>query len=134
MFTTDPRHTHLVRTALNTQRTRPQAEAFLYMWRNSWGKVPPMFGSWDMDLITFSNWTQADLFNFDFSAAVVEARARGQPVKPVYVQNNQFGLKLPNAFPIMGRDRSGNYWLSGYLKKGHWGRIEAQLGVSESAC
>ncbi|KAI7782915.1 hypothetical protein LA080_012788 [Diaporthe eres] len=122
-----------IRTALNTQRTRPQAETFLYMWRKSWGKMPPMFGNWKMDLITFSNWTRAKLFDRDFSAATVEAEVAGRPVRPTYVQNNQFGLKLPNAFPIMGRDTSGNYWLSGYLKRGHWTRIEAQLEIPPKA-
>lgn len=86
-----------------------------------------MFGNWKMDLITFSNWTRARLFDKDFSAAAVGAEVAGRPMRPTYVQNNQFGLKLPNAFPIMGRDTSGNYWLSGYLKRGHWTRIEAQL-------
>ncbi|KAJ0124001.1 hypothetical protein J7T55_012474 [Diaporthe amygdali] len=115
------------RDALDMQRTRPQAEAFLSTWRRSWGKIPPIFGNWKMDLITYSNWTRANLFDFDFSAAVLGAGEKQRPVRPVYVQNNQFGLKLPNAFPIIGKDRSGNYWLSGYLKKGQWGRIEDQL-------
>lgn len=91
-----------------------------------------MFGSWDMDLVTYSNWTRAKLFDFDFSAAAVGVDNVGRPVKPAYVQNNQFGLKLPNAFPIMGKDGEGNYWLSGYLKKGQWGRIEAQLDTPGS--
>lgn len=80
-----------------------------------------------MDLIPFSNWTRARLFDIDFSAAAVKPLDVGRPVRPIYVQNTQFGLKLPNAFPIMGRVVSGNYWLSGYLKRGHWEKIEAQL-------
>lgn len=84
-----------------------------------------------MDLITFSNWTRAKLFDFDFSTAAVGTKI-GRPVRPIYVQNNQFGLKLPNAFPIMGKDGSGNYWFSGYLRKGHWGRIEAERGIHGS--
>lgn len=82
-----------------------------------------------MDLVTFSDCTKAKLFDIDFSAAAIGSGVAGRPVRPTYVQNNQFGLKLPNAFPIVGKDRGGNYWLSGYLKRGHWGRIEAQLGT-----
>ncbi|KAH8770778.1 hypothetical protein F5883DRAFT_666165 [Diaporthe sp. PMI_573] len=85
----------------------------------------------NMDLITFSNWTRAKLFDFDFSTAAVGTKI-GRPVRPIYVQNNQFGLKFPNAFSIMGKDGSGNYWFSGYLRKGHWGRVEAELGIHGS--
>lgn len=116
-----------IRKALNTQRTRPQAGAFLHMWRMSWGRVPPIFGHWKMDLITYSNWTKAELFDVDFSAAAVRTEGPGRPVRPTYIQNNQFGLELPNAFQIMGKDSGGNYWLSGYLRRGHWGRVEGAL-------
>ncbi len=49
--------------------------------------------------------------------------------RPSYIQNNQFGLILPNAFPIIGKDLDDNYWLSGYLNKGLWGKIEEQLAT-----
>jgi len=47
--------------------------------------------------------------------------------RPKYIQNNQFGLTLPNGFPIIGKDNAGNYWLSGYINKGHWNMIAELL-------
>jgi hypothetical protein len=56
----------------------------------------------------------------DFSAALIGGGKEGKEIgRPCYIQNNQFGLVLPNAFPIIGRDGESNYWLSGYLNKGN---------------
>jgi hypothetical protein len=77
-------------------------------------------------MITFSNWTKANLFGVDFSAAVVHSSG-DRPGRPVYIQNNQLGLTLPNGFPIIGKDSEGNYWLSGYMNVGCWARIEELL-------
>ncbi|KAF4625251.1 hypothetical protein G7Y89_g12920 [Cudoniella acicularis] len=122
-----------IRHAIKDLGTRAQVEAFAGMWRESQGRLPPFFGDRSMHMITFSNWSKARLFETDFSAAVVtpkdrEDRERGRkPGTPSYIQNNQFGLVLPNGFPIIGKDVQGNYWLSGYMNKGHWAKIEEQL-------
>ncbi|CZR51145.1 related to LysR family regulatory protein [Phialocephala subalpina] len=117
-----------IRHSIKELGTRTQVEAFTAMWRESQGKLPPFFGDRGMHMITFSNWSKARLFETDFSAAVIKPgkKSRG-PGVPSYIQNNQFGLILPNGFPIIGKDADGNYWLSGYMNKGHWGRIEEQL-------
>ncbi len=117
-----------IRRAIAELGTRGQVEAFTAMWRGAPGKLPPFFGDRGMHMITFSNWTKARLFDTDFSAAVVRSGSvSSRPGRPTYIQNNQFGLVLPNGFPIIGKDADGNYWLSGYMNKGHWDKIEEQL-------
>jgi hypothetical protein len=118
-----------IRHAIQELGNRAQVEAFAAMWRESSGKLPPFFGNSGMHMITFSNWSKAGLFETDFSAAAVTpGKESGEkPGRPSYIQNNQFGLILPNGFPIIGKDNDGNYWLSGYMNKGHWEKIEEQL-------
>lgn len=84
-----------------------------------------------MHMITYSNWSKATCLETDFSVAVV--KSGNGCGRPVYIQNNQFGLILPKAkaFLIVGKDNEGNYWVSGYLKKGHWEKIEKQLAKLE---
>jgi hypothetical protein len=114
-----------IRHAIKELGTRDQVESFAALWRSSWGKLPPFFGDSGMLMLTYSNWSKARLFETDFSAAVVTpGTGKG---RPSYIQNNQFVLVLPNGFPIVGRDGEGNYWLSGYMNQGHWGRIEELL-------
>ncbi|KAH8894542.1 hypothetical protein GQ53DRAFT_643335 [Thozetella sp. PMI_491] len=120
------------RKAIVELGTREQVEAFYGMVRESAAKLPPFFGDRAMHMLTFSNWTKARLFEVDFSAAVVrrgnsEVQVAEMIGRPRYIQNNQFGLTLPNAFPIIGKDNNGNYWLSGYMNKGHWDKIEELL-------
>ncbi|RFU77406.1 hypothetical protein TARUN_4823 [Trichoderma arundinaceum] len=116
------------RSAIKELGSRAQVEAFTALWRESSGKIPPFFGNGGMHMITYSNWTKAKLFEVDFSAAVLTpANGNRKSGLPTYIQNNQFGLVLPNGFPIIGKDNEGNYWLSGYMNKGLWGRIEEQL-------
>ncbi|KAL7814937.1 hypothetical protein V8C44DRAFT_324877 [Trichoderma aethiopicum] len=116
------------RSAIQELGTRSQVEAFFSLWRGSSGRIPPFFGNGNMHMITLSNWGKAKLFDLDFSAAVVQpCKEGGRSGSPIYIQNNQCGLVLPNGFPIIGKDKEGNFWLSGYMNKGLWGRIEEQL-------
>ncbi|KAF2651410.1 hypothetical protein K491DRAFT_696469 [Lophiostoma macrostomum CBS 122681] len=118
-----------IRKSINELGTREQVEAFQGLVRQGPGKLPPFFGDRNMHLLTYSNWTKADLFSLDFSAARRDAgdALRRTACKPRYIQNNHFGQTMPNAFPIIGKDNDGNYWLSGYMNKGHWARIEELL-------
>lgn len=102
---------YAIRHAFQELGTRAQVEAFAAMWRESSGKLPPVFGDRGMHMITFSNWSKAGLFQTDSSAAVMTpGKASGRkPGRPSYIQNNQFGLILPNGFPIIGKDNDGNY-------------------------
>ncbi|KAK6080935.1 lysR family regulatory protein [Seiridium cupressi] len=119
-----------IRQSIKELGTRAQVEAFTSMWRESSAKLPPFFGDSGMHMLTYSNWSKARLFETDFSGAVISAGptdGNRKPGRPSYIQNNQFGLCLPNGFPIIGKDSGGNYWLSGYMNKGQWGQIEKQL-------
>ncbi|KAF1957036.1 hypothetical protein CC80DRAFT_561506 [Byssothecium circinans] len=120
-----------VRDAIVDLGNRPQVEAFSALIRESSAKMPPFFGNSNMHMITYSNWTKAKLFQVNFAAAVVQRDGvqtdKLHSGRPRYIQNNQFGLKLPNGFPIIGKDNYGNYWLSGYMMKGHWDHIEELL-------
>lgn len=115
-----------IRRAIAELGTREQVEAFFSLLRNNSGKLPPFFGDRGMHMITYSNWTKTDFFHVDFSSAVIDGSG-SFGAKPRYVQNNQFGLTLPNGYPIMGKDSQGNYWLSGYMSPSHWDNIESIL-------
>jgi hypothetical protein len=117
-----------LRSAITELGTREQVEAFFALVRGSSGKLPPFFGDRNMHMITYSNWTKANLFDVDFSSALVESDDTKR-VKPIYIQNNQLGLILPNGFPIIGKDNDGNYWLSGYMNSSHWEGIEKLLAM-----
>lgn len=119
-----------IRSAINDLGTRQQVEAFFAMVRKSSYKLPPFFGDRNMHMITFSNWTKANLFDVDFSSAITR-HDDSRVAKPIYIQNNQSGLILPNGFPIMGKDNHGNYWLSGYMNTNHWASIERILQDDE---
>lgn len=101
------------------------------MVRQSQARTPPFFGDPSMHMVTYSNWSKAKMFETDFSAAIKPdspSPSEGHvPGRPTYIQNCQHGLTLPNAFPIMGKDAHGNYWLSGYLNKGNWDKINEIL-------
>ncbi|KAI1632898.1 hypothetical protein F4809DRAFT_625518 [Biscogniauxia mediterranea] len=117
-----------IRRAITSLGTRAQVEAFTGMWREAVGKLPPFFGDGTMHMLTYSNWSKAKLYEVDFSGAITTpCQTTGSTGKPTYVQNNQFGLVLPNGFPIIGKDNGGNYWLSGYLNQGQWAKIEEEL-------
>jgi hypothetical protein len=117
-----------IRKAIQELGSREQVETYQALVRNSRGKMPPFFGNANMHMITYSNWSKAKLFDVDFSAAIIgeEGKKRGV-AKPVYMQNNQFGLTLPSGFPVLGKDNEGNYWVSGYMSEGVWKGIEKML-------
>ncbi|KAK6063699.1 lysR family regulatory protein [Seiridium cupressi] len=121
-----------IRQAIEQLGSRSQIEAYAALWRQSWGRMPPLFGDAGMHMITISNWAQARLFDTNFSASIVpgsgqalgDSKTRG---KPSYIQNDQPGMTLPNGFPIIGKDNLGNYWLSGYLPKEIWASVKETL-------
>lgn len=120
-----------IRRCINEHGTRSQVEAFTAMIRETKSRLPPFFGNSGMHMITYSNWTKAKLYDVDFSSAVVtSSTANGDSKRfgrPSYTQNSQMGVSVPNAFPIMGKDLDGNYWLSGFMTQGTWAKLEAIL-------
>jgi hypothetical protein len=125
-----------VRRSIAELGTREQIEAAAALNREAIAKTgySPMFGDASMHMINFSNWTKAKFFDTDFSAAVVKEGKPGTKRlnklgTPSYVQPCGYanGFDLRNAFPIAGKDAAGNWWLSGFLRKGAWAAVDAEL-------
>lgn len=114
-----------MRAAVNEQGTREQVEAYQGMVREGMYPLPVFLGDGTMHHVSYSNWTKANLFQLDFSAAAVAPRAA--PCYPSYVQHSQLGMQFPEGFLIMGKDMDGNYWMCGYRVKGNWAKIEKEL-------
>ncbi|KAK5637453.1 hypothetical protein RRF57_013168 [Xylaria bambusicola] len=132
-----------IRRSIAEQGEREQLEARRAIDRDSIKKTgqASLFGDAWMRLVIISNWTKGRFFENDFSAAVVKPgipedspERRSKVGRPSYIQtcgysDNTFPLR--NAFPVIGKDQAGNYWLSGYLRKGIWHKIEEELNRSE---
>ncbi len=114
-----------MRTAINNQGTREQVESYQAMVREGMYPLPVFLGDGSMHHVSYSNWTKANLFQLDFSAAAI--KPRDTPCYPSYVQHSQLGMQFPEGFLIMGKDVNGNYWMCGYRVKGNWARIEKEL-------
>jgi hypothetical protein len=92
-------------------------------------------GEPDAVLIPFTNWTRANLFKVvDFSPAVVRvgetAQSRNNPLGTMVFHHAQSMRQIPaarNAFMVLGKDNSDNYWLTGLLLPATWLKIEEQL-------
>ncbi|KAF5013357.1 hypothetical protein FDECE_634 [Fusarium decemcellulare] len=74
-----------------------------------------------------SNWSKAGfLTRFDFSPAIVKparsTRSGAKPGHPVYFHSGSLGKGFPstNRVFVMGRDLTGNFWLSGELPTASW--------------
>lgn len=125
-----------LREGISLQGTREQVEAFISILRKSLGKRGrgPVFGDSSTILIVFSNWSAAKFFDLDLSAAVIRQglahEKRSNAIgKPSYINADaQFrGFSGRNAFPIMGKDAAGNYWLAGVVRAELWPKIEKSL-------
>ncbi|KAI1358084.1 hypothetical protein F5Y08DRAFT_127794 [Xylaria arbuscula] len=131
-----------VRRSIIEQGERSQLEARRAIDRDSLARTgqPSLFGDSRMRVFVISNWTKARFFEFDFSAAVLkpgipedspERHSRlGRPsyIQPTDYSNGTFSLR--NAFPVIGKDQFGNYWLKGSVRKGIWSQIEEVLNRS----
>lgn len=119
----------VLRRALEVQRTPAQIQAFASLWRAGGRKLPPVIGEAGMHMLTFTNWCKCNLFELDLSPAISGGSGGSGSLagRPTYLQNTQYGLCLPDAFPIIGRDSFGNFWISGYMNPGVWAQVEADL-------
>ncbi|PHH89550.1 hypothetical protein CDD83_5809 [Cordyceps sp. RAO-2017] len=112
-----------MRRAIDEQTTLEQVEAYCAMLRNSNpNKFPPFFGDSSMHLISFSNWSKADFFGIDFSAASLSGSSK--PLRPSYIQNVQTPYKFTEMYPIIGKDANGNYWVSASRVTKNWAVVE----------
>ncbi|KAF5018463.1 hypothetical protein F66182_9560 [Fusarium sp. NRRL 66182] len=104
------------RTAITEQRIREQVEAYQAMVLDSVAPLPVFFGTGNTYQISYSNWTHADLFGADFSAAAVTPR--DTPLYASYIAHCQVPFQFPEGFIIVGKDSKENTWLCGYRVEG----------------
>ncbi|KAI1328002.1 hypothetical protein F5Y16DRAFT_370358 [Xylariaceae sp. FL0255] len=100
-----------------------------------------LYGDARMTMVIISNWTKGRFFENDFSAAVVKSATKENSLRPsykvgrpTYIQTAGYSdgtIPLRNAFPVIGKDNAGNYWMSGALRKGLWARIGEILNQSD---
>lgn len=121
-----------IRKDIAAQTTRKQVDATSKLIRQS-PRVnghPALFGSPDMSLSTFSNWTKGKMFETDFSAAVItEGERKHKKGVPSFIQAGAVAknVSIRNSGPIVGKDAWGNYWLGCTLRKGVWEKVVEAL-------
>lgn len=117
-----------IRRSIKEQGSREQVEAYSALVRqDTKNKAPPFFGDSSMQLMMFSNWQKAKMFEFDLSAAAIQPR--DTPLFPSYAQNVQGPYNFTDGIIIVGKDSHGNYWLSGHKVKGEWELIKSKMSV-----
>lgn len=128
-----------LRSSMNEQIPEPQVEALIRGHRASIQKSdrPVVFAKRDSMLLPFSNWGKARFFDIvDFSPAVLKAcsesgNQRNEPGKPVLFlacdANPKPNPTYRNVINIIGRDPSGNYWITGMLSQAAWKEIKKQF-------
>ncbi|KAM5343374.1 hypothetical protein ACJ41O_011911 [Fusarium nematophilum] len=120
-----------MRAALNEQSTRAQIEAYQAMVRDSIAPLPVFMGTGATYQVSYSNWTKADLYQADFSAAAVTPR--DTPLLPSYIAHCQVPFQFPEGFIVVGKDSKDNTWLCGYRVQGLWDVVEKELESLQDA-
>ncbi|KAH1550971.1 hypothetical protein KXX57_009062 [Aspergillus fumigatus] len=125
-----------IRQSLVQQRTLSQIEAFFAFDKSASEKHPPVFGEPTSVLVCCSNWHRGRFFEVDFSSAVlapgIPLHDRVHPLgRPscVIPTHHSGGLSLRNVGPIIGKDASGNWWLSCTVRTSAWVGIEQELNA-----
>lgn len=120
-----------IRKDLSIQGTRAQVEAAQRIAR---ANPQPLYGSGNMAMSAFSNWTRAKLYEIDFSAAIVtetkksEANhARGKPVFILPEVCAGKGFQLRGSANCAGKDNDGNYWLGVLARKEYGVLLEKEV-------
>ncbi|KAL6692413.1 hypothetical protein J3F84DRAFT_108135 [Trichoderma pleuroticola] len=115
-----------IRRSIEEQGSREQVEAYTSLIRlDPANRAPPFFGSTSMQLLMFSNWQKANMYETDLSAAAVTPRRT--PLTPSYVQSVQGPYNFSDGIIIVGKDVEGNYWFSGNRAKGLWAIMEKKM-------
>lgn len=123
-----------LRSSIKEQTSIPQVEALVRTQRASIQNSdrPVVFAQGDSVLLPFSNWGKARFFDVvDFSPAIVKAgsdKKRNEPGKPVLFLSCDSSPKpnptYRNVINVIGKDPSGNYWITGMLSRAAWKEIE----------
>lgn len=97
-----------------------------------------VFGDPWVHMIVCTNWSKANLFEADFSGALVNGNQHfgGQKAsRPSFIQAHAFasGFSMINGLKVPGKDAGGNNWLYGVLRKKVWPVIEKALQMLPKA-
>ncbi|KAF4826911.1 Acetyltransferase BOT5 [Colletotrichum tropicale] len=115
-----------IRRTLIEQGSREQIEAYTSLIRQDpINKAPPLFGDTSMNLLMFTNWQRARLYETDFSAASV-TKLDG-PLFPSYIQAVPGPYEFNDGLILFGKDSSSNYWFGGQRAQGQWGMMERKI-------
>lgn len=123
-----------VRDAIKVHRTTEQLQAQDAAYRESKAKTGhlPVYGDPDMLLCVFTNCARGKLFEMDFSPAVVEDKCQDEKSKrglPVFIgttgKDSRWSSR--NNSVILGKNQSGDWWLSSRLRSNVWEKLEEEF-------
>jgi len=126
-----------IRQSLAEQRSTEQIEAITALQMQTMEKTGylALVGDPRMALLSCSNWHKARLYDVDFSSAVLPSTQSKEeqlanPGKPSYVNGVQHSANsFRNVLSVIGKDLSGNWWLTGVLRTGAWVQVQEQLDL-----
>ncbi|KAH7176047.1 hypothetical protein EDB81DRAFT_674606 [Dactylonectria macrodidyma] len=126
---------YMIREDLQRQATDAQLRTSMRRLRAGGRKYQgPLYGEPDSLLVIFSNWTKANLYEvIDFAPAVIESSSVGGQEMPrgkaVYMHSQPMvpSAWTRNVFNIVGKDLSGNYWITALLLPGDWQKLEEEI-------
>ncbi|KAH6985360.1 hypothetical protein EDB80DRAFT_224194 [Ilyonectria destructans] len=126
---------YMIREDLQRQATDPQLRTSMRRLRAGGRKYQgPLYGEPDSLLVIFSNWTKANFYDvIDFAPAVVKSGGAGGKEmtrgKPVYMHSQPMvsSAWTRNVFNIVGKDLSGNCWITALLLPGDWQKLEEEI-------
>ncbi|KAK5993800.1 Transcriptional regulator calD [Cladobotryum mycophilum] len=124
-----------IRRSIIEQSTVGQVQAFMTTWLTSKTKYYPFFGHWRMHMSVLTNWSKANWYEKNFSAAAkqqpLESDQQVSPVlpgRPFYVQCNNLPPYVTDSMSvIVGKDMLGNFWINIRLPKTKCARMERLL-------
>jgi hypothetical protein len=123
-----------VRNSIQVHRTVEQLQAQDAAFRESKAKTGrlPLYGDSDMLLCVFTNCKSGNLFQLDFSPAIIGHDGQGEKLKrglPVFLSctgmETRWGAR--NGTGILGKTESGDWWMSSRLRRDVWEKIEAEF-------
>lgn len=123
-----------IRQSITESRSRDQIESYATLWRQSKNMSIPLFGHPAMHMMVYSNWSNAKLFELDFSAAALppgNTLSSARQGRASYVQSCFRGVRLTEFMIVVGKDSSGGYWVTAITNARHWSLIEHALSQNK---
>jgi hypothetical protein len=124
---------YMIREDLQRQATDPQLRTSMRRLRAKGRKYQgPLYGEPDSLLIIFSNWTKANFYEvIDFAPALVKSSGAEGTLqgKAVYMHSQPMvsSAWTRNVFNMVGKDLSGNHWITALLLPDDWQTLEEEI-------